>query len=147
MRLPLYIFTMSLGIVLAVHLAMNGKVGSVINNARVANALFWCIGALAAVVIGLTGWRAGALAPLRQVHPALLVAGILGASLVFAIAWLIPQVGAGPVMITLLAGQVIGGLLMSHYGWLGSPVQPITLTKVIGVLVMIAGVGLATFTK
>jgi transporter family-2 protein len=138
---------MSLGIVLAVHLAMNGKVGSVINNARVANALFWCIGALAAVVIGLTGWRAGALAPLRQVHPALLVAGILGASLVFAIAWLIPQVGAGPVMITLLAGQVIGGLLMSHYGWLGSPVQPITLTKVIGVLVMIAGVGLATFTK
>ena len=147
MRLPLYIFTMSLGIVLAVHLAMNGKVGSVINNARVANALFWCIGALAAVVIGLTGWRAGALAPLRQVHPALLVAGILGASLVFAIAWLIPQVGAGPVMITLLAGQVIGGMLMSHYGWLGSPVQPITLTKVIGVLVMIAGVGLATFTK
>jgi transporter family-2 protein len=81
------------------------------------------------------------------VHPVLLLAGILGASLVFAIAWLIPQVGAGPVMITLLAGQVIGGLLMSHYGWLGSPVQPITLTKVIGVLVMIAGVGLATFTK
>ena len=147
MRLPLYIFTIFLGIVLAVHLAMNGKVGSVMNNARVANALFWCIGALAAVVIGLTGWQAGALGPLRRVHHVLLLAGILGASLVFAIAWLIPQVGAGPVMITLLAGQVIGGLLMSHYGWLGSPVQPITLTKVIGVLVMIAGVGLATFTK
>jgi hypothetical protein len=29
----------------------------------------------------------------------------LGASLVFAIAWLIPKVGAGPVMITLLAGN------------------------------------------
>lgn len=136
---------MFLGIVLAVHLAMNGKVGSVMNNARVANALFWCIGALGAVVIGLTGWRAGALSPLKQVNPALLFAGILGASLVFAIAWLIPQVGAGPVMITLLAGQVIGGLLMSHYGWLGSPVQPITLTRGIGVLVMIAGVALATF--
>jgi transporter family-2 protein len=52
---------------------MNGKVGSVINNARVANALFWCTGALWAVVIGLTGWRAGALGPLRQVHPVLLV--------------------------------------------------------------------------
>jgi len=147
MRLPLYIFTIFLGIVLAVHLAMNGKVGSVMNNARVANALFWCIGALAAVVIGLTGWQAGALGPLRRVHPVLLLAGILGASLVFAIAWLIPQVGAGPVMITLLAGQVIGGLLMSHYGWLGSPVQPITLPTVAGVLVMIVGVALATFNK
>ena len=80
-------------------------------------------------------------------HPALLVAGALGASLVFAIAWLLPQVGAGPVMITLLAGQVMGGLLLSHYGWLGSPVQPITLTKVAGVLVMIVGVALATFTR
>lgn len=147
MKLHLYILTMFLGVVLAVHLAMNGKVGSVLNNARVGNALFWCIGAAGALCIGLTGWQAGALSPLRQVHPALLTAGILGASLVFAIAWLIPQAGAGPVMITLLAGQVIGGLVMSHYGWLGSPVQPITITKLAGVLVMVGGVVLATYGK
>lgn len=144
MKVHLYILTVFLGVVLAVHLAMNGKVGSVINNARVGNAVFWCIGALGAALIGLTGWQSGALTPLKQAHPLLLTAGLLGACLVFAIAWLIPQVGAGPVMITLLAGQVIGGIIMSHYGWLGSPVQPITLTKIAGVLVMIAGVVLAT---
>jgi transporter family-2 protein len=126
---------------------MNGKVGSVIGNARVANALFWCIGAFGAVIIGLTGWQSGALQPLKQVHPALLTAGVLGASLVFAIAWLIPQVGAGTVMITLIAGQVMGGLIMSHFGWLGSPEQPITLTRLLGVLVMIGGVVLATSAK
>lgn len=147
MRVFLYIFTIFLGAVLTVHLAMNGKVGSVINNARVANAVFWCIGALGAVVIGLTGWESGALQPLKQVHPLLLTAGILGASLVFAIAWMIPQVGAGTVMINLLAGEVIGGLILSHFGWLGSPVQPITLTRALGVLIMIGGVALATFTK
>lgn len=144
MKLPLYLLTTGLGVVLAVHLAMNGKVGAVIGNPRVGNALFWCIGAIGAVLIGLTGWQSGALAPIKDVHPILLTAGILGASLVFAIAWLIPQVGAGAVMITLIAGQVLGGLLMSHYGWLGSPVQPITLTKVAGIVVMIAGVILAT---
>lgn len=147
MKLPLYLLTIFLGVVLAVHLSMNGKVGSVLNNARVGNALFWCIGALGAVAIGLTGWQSGALAPIKQVHPLLLTAGVLGASLVFAIAWLIPQVGAGPVMITLLAGQVIGGLVMSHFGWLGSPVQPVTLTKIAGVAVMIGGVVLATYGK
>jgi len=147
MKIHLYIFTMLLGVVLAVHLAMNGKVGSVLSNPRVGNALFWCIGALSATVIGLTGWRTGALAPLKQVHPLLLTAGVLGACLVFAIVWLIPLVGAGPVMITLLAGQVIGGLIMSHFGWLGSPVQPITITKLVGVLVMIGGVVLATFSR
>jgi len=147
MKVYLYIFTIFLGIVLAVHLTMNGKVGAVLNNARVANALFWCIGALWAVIIGLTGWETGALQPLKLVHPALLTAGILGSSLVFGIAWLIPRLGAGAVMIQLLAGQVLGGLIMSHFGWLDTPVQPITLTKVLGVLVMIGGVVLATFTQ
>ena len=147
MRIHLYFFTIFLGVILAVHLAMNGKVGSVMNNPRVGNAVFWCIGALTALVIGLTGWQNGALQPLKQVNPVLLTAGALGACLVFAIAWLIPQVGAGPVMITLLAGQVIGGLLMSHFGWLGSPVAPVTWLKILGVLMMVAGAGLATLTK
>ncbi|MCC6862501.1 MAG: DMT family transporter [Bryobacterales bacterium] len=147
MKVHLYLLTMFLGAVLAIHLAMNGKVGAVLNNPRVGNALFWCIGALAAVAIGMTGWTSSALAPLKSVHPVLLTAGVLGACLVFAIAWLIPQVGAGPVMITLLAGQILGGLLMSHFGWLGSPVQPITFMKLLGVMVMIAGVVLATFSK
>ncbi len=147
MKVPLYVLTLFLGVVLAVHLSMNGKVGSVLNNARVGNALFWCIGAVGAVAIGLTGWQSGALEPLKLVHPLLLTAGLFGATLVFAIAWLIPQAGAGAVMITLIAGQVIGGLVMSHFGWLGSPVQPISVTKVVGVLVMIAGVTMATFSK
>src|SRR5262249_47580789 len=144
MKIHLYLLTIFLGVVLAVHLAMNGKVGSVLQNARVGNALFWCIGALGALLIGLGGWRGGALEPLKQVHPVLLTAGLLGACLVFAIAWLIPRVGAGNVMITLLAGQVLGGLIMSHFGWLGSPVQPITFAKGVGVVVMIGGVVLAT---
>ena len=138
---------MFLGVVLAVHLAMNGKVGSVLNNARVGNALFWCIGALGALAIGLTGWQSGALGPIRQVHPVLLTAGVLGAR------WSSRSPGSslrwapGRVMITLLAGQVIGGLVMSHFGWLGSPVQPVTLTKIAGVLVMVGGVVIATYSK
>lgn len=147
MKPHLYLLTTILGIVLAVHLAMNGKVGNVLANPRVGNAVFWCIGAVTAVIIGLTGWRDGALSPLKQVHPLLLTAGIMGACLVFAIAWLIPQIGAGPVMITLLAGQVVGGLLLSHFGWLGSPVDPISPMKLLGVVVMAGGVVLATFSK
>ena len=73
-----------------------------------------------------------------------ILAGVMGAALVFAIAWLLPQVGASFVMIGLIAGQVIGGMVLSHFGWLGSPVQPISLTNVLGGAVMIAGVLLAT---
>ena len=147
MKIQYYLFTLFLGIILAVHLAMNGKVGSVLNNPRVGNALFWCIGAIGALAISLGGWHSGALEPLKQVNPFLLTAGVLGASLVFAIAWLLPEVGAGPLMLMLLAGQIMGGLIMSHFGWLGSPVDRITLSKLAGVILMIGGVVLATFKK
>ena len=144
MKTYLYALTMVLGVVLTVHLAMNGKVGASLGNPRVANALFWCIGAAGAVLIGLSGWQAGALAGLKGVHPVLLTAGLMGASLVFAIAWLIPQIGAGPMTYSLLAGQIVGGMVLSHFGWLGSPMQPVSLTNVLGALVMLAGVFLAT---
>jgi transporter family-2 protein len=144
MKTPLYVFTIGLGIVLTVHLAMNGKVGAVLNNPRVGNALFWCVGAAMAIALGLSGWRTGALSGLKDVNPVLLTAGALGACLVFAIAWLIPQIGAGPMTLYLLAGQISGALILSHFGWLGSPVQPITMMSVLGALVMFAGVVLAT---
>jgi transporter family-2 protein len=64
MKSYLYVATMLLGVVLTVHLAMNGKVGAALNNPRVANALFWCIGAAGAIAIGLSGWQPGALSGL-----------------------------------------------------------------------------------
>lgn len=147
MKLLLFVLTIFLGVVLAVHLSMNGQVGASLKNPRVANALFWCIGALAAVIIGATGWESGALDGLKDVNPLLLTAGAIGACLVFAIAWLIPREGAAAVMIMLIAGQVLGGMVLSHFGWLGSPVQKITLTNLLGAAVMIGGVLLATRTK
>lgn len=144
--LVFYFFTLLLGIVLDVHLAMNSEVGKALGNPRVGNALFWCIGALAAVIIGVTGWRAGALNGVRTVNPLLLTAGILGACLVFGIIWLIPQVGARGVFINLLAGQVFGGMILSHFGWLGSPVQRVTPIHIVGAIIMLVGVVLATYT-
>ncbi len=147
MRSALYLATLFLGVILAVHLSMNGQVGASLKNPRVGNALFWCIGALAAVIIGATGWQSGALDGLKEVNPILLTAGALGACLVFAIAWLIPREGAAAVMIMLIAGQVLGGMVLSHFGWLGSPIQRITLTNILGAAVMIGGVLLATWAR
>jgi bacterial/archaeal transporter family-2 protein len=142
-----YLFVIVLGIVLALHLAMNSVVGVGMRNPRVGNALFWCIGALAAILIGITGYQPGVLNNVKNVHPILFTAGAIGATLVFAIIWLIPQVGARGLFLNLLAGQVLGGMILSHYGWLGSPVQKISAMNIIGAAVMILGVVLATYVR
>ena len=147
MRSMSYFFGLFLGIILALHLAMNGEVGAAIGNPRIANAVFWSIGAFAAIVIGATSWDAGALSNLRHVNPVLLIAGAIGACLVFAIAWMLPQIGARGMFITLITGQILGGMLFSHFGWLGSPVQRVSLINGLGALVMLGGAFLATYAK
>jgi transporter family-2 protein len=142
-----YLFGIFLGIVLALHLSMNGKVGASLDNPRVANALFWSIGAVAAIIIGASGWHSGALSGLKDVHPLLLTAGAIGASLVFAIAWMQPQVGARGMFVTLVAGQVLGGMVLSHFGLLGSPVQRVSIINSLGALLMLGGVYLATYVR
>jgi transporter family-2 protein len=139
-----FAFTVFLGVVLTVHLAMNGKVGAAIANPRVANAVFWCIGALGACAIGASGWSGGSLDKLSGINPILLTAGAMGATLVFAIAWAIPRVGAFGLMMGLLAGQILCGMVLSRFGWLGSPLQPTTRLNLLGAVLMIVGVVVAT---
>ncbi len=144
MKYAEYLLTLVIGIMLTVHLAMNGKVGAVLDNARVANALFWCVGAVAAVVIGITGWNPQVLAALKHTEPILLIAGAIGACLVFGIAFLIPRIGAARLTLIMLAGQIFGGLVLSQFGWLGSPREPISVRATLGAIVMFVGVVLAT---
>ena len=99
-----------------------------------------------ALLIGATGWQAGALSGLRNVNPLLLTAGAMGASLVFGIAWIIPQIGAQHMTVMLLTGQILSAMVLSHFGWLGSPVQPVSVTNMLGAVLLIGGAFLATRT-
>lgn len=145
MKISLILLALLLGVVLSVHLGMNAQVGAILNNPRMGNAIFWTIGAITAIIIGLTAWDPAVFQTLREVPVWLLTAGIMGAALVFGIAWIIPQIGAGTFFVLLLAGQVITGMVLSHFGLLGSPLQPITMMKVTGVLLLVAGASIVTF--
>jgi len=136
-----------IGFVLTLHLAMNAQVGALVKNPRMGNALFWTIGAITAIVIGLTGWDPQFFTRLKEVPLWLLSAGIMGGALVFGIAWTMPQLGAGTAFVLLITGQVISGMVFSHFGLLGSPVEPVSFVKLIGVVLLISGAAMVTLAK
>lgn len=136
-----------IGFVLTLHLAMNAQVGVIVKNPRMGNALFWTIGAVTAIIIGLGGWDPAFFAKLKDVPVWLLTAGMMGGALVFGIAWGMPKLGAGTAFVLMIAGQVISGMLFSHFGLLGSPVEPISMTKIAGVVLLIAGAAIVTLSK
>jgi transporter family-2 protein len=145
MKVYLICLMLVLGFVLTLHLSMNGQVFSILKNPRMANAIFWIIGALTAIIIGLTDWDPTVFARLKDVPIWLFTAGVMGGCLVFGISWTIPQLGAKNAFILLIAGQVITGMIFSHFGWLGSAVEPISWAKIGGVALMIGGVAVVTY--
>ena len=68
--------------------------------------------------------------------------GLCGAVIVIGNAWLVAHVGVGVFVMALLVSQLALSMLMEHYGWLGAPRKPVSWLKVIGILLMLAGVAM-----
>lgn len=66
------------------------------------------------------------------------VGGVIGAVYVAAATLLIPRMGAAPLICLVVFGQLLGSLLLDHYGVLHAR-QPIDATRVFGALLVIGG--------
>jgi bacterial/archaeal transporter family-2 protein len=54
----------------------------------------------------------------------------------------VPRIGAASLAIALVAGQLIGALLLDQFGWLGLTPRPISTTRLCGALLLIVSVWL-----
>ena len=66
--------------------------------------------------------------------------GLLGAFVVTAMIILAPRFGAATLIGLVLAGQMITSLILDHYGLLGFPQQRLSFLRVLGAVLLIAGV-------
>ncbi len=65
--------------------------------------------------------------------------GLLGAAYVFSNIMLTPMIGAAAVMGLSVAGQLIAGLALDRVGFMGMAVREITLGRLAGAVLLIAG--------
>ncbi|MCC7495078.1 MAG: DMT family transporter [Fimbriimonadaceae bacterium] len=128
-----------LGLVIAGQLAINAGVATQTGNLRLNNAVFWSSGAIAAVLLGLTSRDPAFWSRAAQIPWWLWTAGVLGAVIVVGIAFLMQRLGAGATNVLMLSGQVVGSLLVSHYGLLGTPTDKLNPTRVVACAVMLLG--------
>jgi transporter family-2 protein len=68
--------------------------------------------------------------------------GLLGACIVAASLYLVSKLGSGVLFALLVTGQMLAAMTMDHYGMLGLPVHHINVQRVIGVVLLLAGVTL-----
>lgn len=72
-----------------------------------------------------------------------LLAGGFGLIVIGALSHMIPRVGVGAAVITIVAGQMLVSTVLDHYGWLGGMGRPLDPTRAMGLAVVLVGVWLA----
>lgn len=77
---------------------------------------------------------------LRRVPWPLFCGGILGALFVTASLLSVPRIGGTAFLAAMLAGQMVGAMVMDHYGLLNVPEHPISLTRIAGIATLVLGV-------
>jgi transporter family-2 protein len=65
--------------------------------------------------------------------------GLLGAFVVYAVIISVHRIGAANMFVLIVAGQLITAVIMDHYSLLGLKESPITLQKILGILLVIGG--------
>lgn len=68
------------------------------------------------------------------------IGGLYGAVFVVSAAWGVPRLGVALTITLMVAGQLLVSVLLDHFGAMGVPKQPLNLTRVAGVALVLAGV-------
>ena len=66
--------------------------------------------------------------------------GLFGATYVSMAVVLAPRLGAAALIGASVAGQLIGSLLLDHYGVVGYAVRPVSMERIVGVVLLLTGV-------
>jgi transporter family-2 protein len=135
----LLILAVVLGAAISIYMPMNGAIAKYAGSPIVANVLFYFVGLLTSLVLlGIFGdFRA--ILKLKNLPPFLLITGVMSALMVLGTIFLLPKLGAGKLFLLQIVGQIGMAMLVSHFGLLESPQDPITVQKIIGAAFLVVG--------
>src|SRR6266498_217305 len=100
------------------------------------------IGGAIMALVPLLIYGGGKLGNWRSVPWYALGAGIFGLVVIGAISYMIPRIGVAASITTIVAGQILVGTILDHFGMLGAAERSLDPTRVIGLLIVMVGVWL-----
>ncbi len=141
MRYILMFSTLFIGAILPVQAVLNTKLGKQTGGPLISSLLSFLVGLICLFIINFFGnYSAFTNMKLLSVSPWYVwIGGLLGAIYVACIIFVNQQQGVALTFALVVAGQIFISLLIDHFGLLGSIVRPVSIPKIIGALLIIAG--------
>lgn len=134
-----HLLAVAAGAGLTIQIGMNSTLSRTIGSTLWASVTNFTIGLLALVICALALGGRIAPASIAQVPAWAWLGGLLGAGYVASATLLGPRLGALALLALLLAGQLLSALLVDQVGALGFPRVPVTSTRLLGAVLLVAG--------
>jgi len=100
------------------------------------------LGGAIVALVPLLFMGGGKLSEWRSLPWYALCAGVFGLIVIAAISFMIPRIGVAASITAIVAGQLLVGLFLDHFGLLGASIRPMDLTRLLGIGVVLVGVWL-----
>ena len=134
------------GVMLPIQAGLNTTIGREVKDPIYATLVSFVVGTIGLVtymLVARTNW--GNLKQAFQLPWYYWTGGLLGALYVAAIIILTPRLGVALTFGLTVAAQMLFGVIMDHYGWLDVPQADINWVRILGVILIIAGVVLVRY--
>ena len=128
------------GSFLPIQAGLNAKLGKTVESPVYASMLSFVIGALGLITYILITKQSMSWAGVREAPAHVWIGGLLGAFYVTIIILAFPKLGPGFTFGLVVAGQMIISILLEHFNILVAQQNSISFMKMIGVLLVVAGV-------
>ena len=86
--------------------------------------------------------RGGNLARWQSVPYYVYLSGVAGLVIIGTLSYTVPRLGLVVAFTIFIATQLTFSAAMDHFGWLGAALRPLTLTRVLGIVVLMVGIWL-----
>jgi|SRR5215204_578501 len=135
--------TLAAGMAAPTQFATNTQLRQVVGGPILAAALSFLVGTVVLFVTTLVLRRSvPELGPIMDAPWWMWLGGLLGVYFVSASIILTPLLGTATTVGLFLTGQVIASIAIDHFGWIGVSVQPASIPRLLGALLIIAGVAI-----
>lgn len=128
------------GAFLPLQAGINGQLAKSVSSVLSAALISFAVGTLALLVLVIVQREVPTLSALKSLTWWHWSGGLLGAFFITTAAFAGPRIGALLFMALVLAGQLTMALALDHFGWAGFREAPISLGKVIGLVLILGGI-------
>ena len=128
------------GAATALQAPINARLATAVGSAVNAALVSFAVGTIALIGLALILQVRPDMAAARTLPWYAWIGGLCGVIFVIAATWGVPRLGVAMTITLMVAGQLLLGLVLDHFGAFGAPRQPVNLTRMVGVALVIGGV-------